>query len=115
MINSLFPIIGIIVVVFIILKFLAPIVEGILTLGLIVVVFMICLNLAHGTPLLNSITPKNEAQVQQPIKNQEVSTLLQKLNVTPKQIKTFLDNSQSDIDKYDLAIKQAFAKQGLIL
>ncbi len=44
-----------------------------------------------------------------------MSTLLQKLNVTPKQIKTFLDNSQSDIDKYDLAIKQAFAKQGLIL
>lgn len=114
MINSFLPIIGIIVVVFIILKFLAPIVEGILTLGLIVVVFMICLNLAHGTPLLNSITPKNEAQVQ-PIKNQEVSTLLQKLNVTPKQMKTFLDNSRSEIDKYDLAIKQAFAKQGLIL
>ena len=115
MINSLLPIIGIIAVVLIVLKFLAPIVEGILTLGLIVVVFMICLNLAHGTPLLNSITPKNEAQVQQPIKNQEVSTLLQKLNVTPNQMKTFLDNSRSEKDKYDLAIKQAFAKQGLIL
>jgi len=113
MINSLLPIIGITAVVFIVLKFFGSIVRGLLTVGLIVVVFMIYLNLAHGTPLLKGITSKNEAQVQQPINNQEVSTLLQKLNVTPKQMKTFLDSSRSDIDKYDLAIKQAFAKQGL--
>ncbi|HBP66250.1 MAG TPA: hypothetical protein DD730_18820 [Desulfosporosinus sp.] len=68
MINSLLPIIGIIACLLYILKFLAPIVEGILTLGLIVVVFMICLNLAHGTPLLNSITPKNEAQYNNPLR-----------------------------------------------
>ena len=115
MINSLLPIIGITAVVFIVLKFFGSIVRGLLTLGLIVVVLMVCLNLAHGTPLLKGITPKMQTQVQQPINNQEVSTLLQKLNVTPKQMKTFLDSSRSDIDKYDLAIKQAFAKQGLII
>jgi membrane-bound ClpP family serine protease len=111
MINSLLPIIGIIAVVFIILKFFGSIIKGILTLALIAVVFMVCLNLAHGTPLLNTITPKIQAQVQQQTANKQVSTILQKIKgLNPKQMKTFFKNSQGDIVKYDLAIKQAFAK-----
>jgi len=114
MINSLLPIIGIIVVVSIILKFFGSIIKGILTLILVVVVFMICLNLAHGTPL-NAIAPKIQAQVQQQTTNQKVSTVLQKLKgLNPKQMKTFLQNSRLDLVKYDLAVKQAFTNPNQI-
>ena len=112
MINSLLPIIGIIAVVFIILKFFGSIIKGVLTLALIAVIFMICLNLAHGTPLLNAIAPKIQAQVQQQTTNQKVSTILQKFksSLNPKQMKTFLKNSRFDLEKYDPALKEAFAK-----
>ena len=109
MINSLLPIIGVIVAVFIVVKFFGSIVKGILTLALIAGVFMICFNNANGTPLINAITPKTQAQVQQSA-SQEVSTIVQKLKgLNTNQMKTFLQNSQVDLVKYELAIKQALA------
>ena len=111
MINTLLPIIGIIVVAFVALKFLGSIVKGILTLALIVVVVMIGVNLVHGSSLGNAITPKIQAQVQQQTGNLGVNTILQKIKgVNPKQMETFLKNSQSQLGKYGLAIKQAFVK-----
>lgn len=111
MINTLLPIIGIIAVIFIVFKFFRSIVKGILTLALIVGVIMIFLNMAHGTPLLNAITPKIQAQVQQQTTNQGLSTILQKLkDLNPKPIETFLQNSRPDLAKYGLAIKQSLAK-----
>jgi|GEM_PF-1230481 len=110
MINSLLPVIGTAVAVFILVKFFGSIVKGILTLALIAAVFMICFNNANGTPLLNAITPKTQAQVQQTA-SQEVSTIVQKLKGlnNKNQMKTFLQNSRVDLVKYELAIKQAFA------
>lgn len=69
-----------------------------------------CLYMSRGTPLLNALTPKIQAQVQQQATNQEVSTILQKLNgLNPKSIEAFLQNSQSELRNYGLAIKEAFA------
>ena len=113
MINTLLPIIGVIAVAFIVFKFLGSIVRGILTLALIAVVIMICLNMVHGTPLLNGVTPKIQTQVQQTT-TQGLDTVLQKLKgVNPKQMETFLQNSQSELGKYGLAIKHEFAKPNL--
>lgn len=110
MINSLLPILGLIVVAFIVFKFLGSIVKGIITLALIVVVVVIGLNMANGTPLSNAITPKIQTQVQQTA-DQGLNTVLQKLKgVNPKQVETFLKNSQSELGKYVLTIKQAFAR-----
>ena len=111
MTNTLLPIIGIIVVAFIALRFLGSIVKGIITLALIVVVIMIGLNLAHGTSLSNSIAPKIQAQVQQQTGNLGLNSILQKIKgVNSKQMETFLKNSQSKLGEYGLAIKQAFVK-----
>ncbi|SPF42915.1 conserved hypothetical protein [Candidatus Desulfosporosinus infrequens] len=111
MINTWLPIIGIIVVAFIVWKFLGSIVKGIITLALIVVVVMIGINLVNGTPLINPFTSKTQAQVQLQTGNQEVNTILQKIKgVNPTQIETFLKDSQSELGKYSLDIKQAFAK-----
>jgi len=85
--------------------------KGILPLALVIGVIMICLYVSHGTPLLNDLTPKIQAQVQQQTTNEEVSTILQKLKgLNPKSIETFLQNSQSELGNYGLAIMQAFAK-----
>ncbi|MDR3539436.1 MAG: hypothetical protein P4L69_00470 [Desulfosporosinus sp.] len=109
MMNTWVPIIGIIAVAFILFKFLGTIVKGIITLALIVVVVMIGLHMAQGTPLSNAITPKIQTQVQQTT-DQGLNTILQKLKgVNSKKVETFLKNSQSELGKYALAIKQAFA------
>ena len=109
--NTWLPIIGIIVVVFIVFRFLGSIVKGIITLALIVVVVMIGVNLVHGTSLSNAISPKIQAQVQQQTGNLGLNSILQKIKgVNPKQMETFLKNSQSELGKYGLAIKQVFVK-----
>ena len=111
MTSTFLPIIGIIVVAFIVLRFLGSIVKGIITLALIVVVVIIGINLAHGTPLSNSIAPKIQAQVQQQTDNLGLNSILQKIKgVNSKQMETFLKNSQSKLGEYGLAIKQAFVK-----
>ena len=111
MVNNLLPIIGLIVVAFIVFKFLGSILKGIITLALIVVVVMIGLNMANGTSLSNAITSKIHAQVQQQIGSQGFNTILQKIEgVNPKQMETFLRNSKSELGQYGLAIKQAFVK-----
>jgi hypothetical protein len=109
--NTWLPIIGIIVVVFIVFRFLGSIVKVIITLAVIVVVVMIGLNMAHGTSLSNAVTSKIPAQVQQQTGNLGLNSILEKIKgVNPKQVETFLKNSQSELGKYGLAIKQAFAK-----
>ena len=111
MLNTWLPIIGIIALAFIVLKFLGSIVKGIITLALIVVVVMIGLNMANGTSLSNAITSKIHAQVQQQIGSQGFNTILQKIEgVNPKQMETFLPDSKFELGKYGLAIKQAFVK-----
>ena len=55
MINNLLPIIGIIVVAFIVFKFFGSILKGILPLALVIGVIMICLYVSHGTPKPNQV------------------------------------------------------------
>ncbi|MDR3601013.1 MAG: hypothetical protein P4L49_11135 [Desulfosporosinus sp.] len=109
------PIIGIIVVIFIIFKVGKAIIKGILALALIVIVIMVILTMADGTPLLKSITPEIQAQVQQQTANRGLSTILQKLKsgLNPQQIATFWQNSQAELAKYGLnidSVKHALPK-----
>jgi phosphoglycerol transferase MdoB-like AlkP superfamily enzyme len=113
MVNTLLPIIGIIAVAVIAFKFFGSIVKGILTLALIVVVIKIGINMTHGTPLLNAVTPKIQTQVQQTA-NQELNTVLQKLKgMNTGQVEIYLQNAQSELAKHGLsidAVKEEWAK-----